>query len=112
MREGVKTLIELIDISEFFYIVPDYKEINRSIIEDSKNILENFNANLGSFSFESHETLEADVKNYIKDNDLKFPQIGKPLRIILSGRENAPSISELIYLLGKKETSKRIASFL
>ena len=112
MREGVKTLIELIDMSEFFYTVPDYKEIDRSIIEDSKNILVNFNANLGSFSFDSHETLEADVKKYIKDNDLKFPQIGKPLRIILSGRENAPSISELIYLLGKEETNKRIALFI
>jgi len=112
MREGVKTLIELIEISEFFYTVPDYKEINRSMIEESKNILENFKADLDSFSFQSHEALEGDIKNYIKDNDLKFPQIGKPLRIILSGRENAPSISELIYLLGKEETNIRIASFI
>ena len=112
MREGVKTLIELIDISEFFYTVPDYKEINKSMIDDSKNILEAFKADLDSFSFESHEALEGDIKNYIKDNDLKFPQIGKPLRIILSGRENAPSISELIYLLGKEETDTRIALFI
>jgi|TARA_B100001094_G_scaffold333391_1_gene411382 glutamyl-tRNA synthetase len=112
MSEGANTLIELVDSSRFFYILPDYKDVDRSLIEESRDILSNFSSCIDSFSFESHESIETDIKNYIKSNELKFPQLGKPLRIILSGRENAPSISELVYLLGLEETRERIALFI
>ena len=112
MGEGANTLIELVDSSRFFYIQPDYKNIDYSLIENSREILANFASSLDSFSFESHESIEKEIKNYIKANELKFPQLGKPLRIILSGRENAPSISELVFLLGLEEAKKRIERFL
>ena len=112
MGKGANTLVELVDSSRFFYILPDYKNIDHSLIEESREILANFSSSLDSFSFESHESVEIEIKNYIKSNELKFPQLGKPLRIILSGKENAPSISELVYLLGLKETKKRVEHFL
>lgn len=112
MGKGANTLVELVDSSRFFYILPDYKNLDHSLIEDSREILANFSSSLDSFSFESHESVEIEIKNYIKSNELKFPQLGKPLRIILSGKENAPSISELVYLLGLKETKKRVEHFL
>lgn len=48
------------------------------------------------------------VKTYIKENDLKFPKIGQPLRIALTGTMQAPSIGALVFLLGKDEAIKRI----
>ena len=48
----------------------------------------------------------------INNNDLKFPQLGKPLRYALTGRTNAPGIGELIYLLGNEESKQRIEEYL
>ena len=60
-----------------------------------------------SFWFEKNE-IEQYIKEFLQANDLKFPELGKPLRIILTGRENAPSISELLFILGKETSLKRI----
>ena len=49
-----------------------------------------------------------DCKKYCEENNLKFPDLGKPLRLMLTGKENAPSISELLYILGKETSLKRI----
>ena len=51
------------------------------------------------------------LKEFLSSNDLKFPQLGKPLRLILAGRENAPSISQLLFFLGYEESLKRINLF-
>ena len=50
-----------------------------------------------------------EIYNY---NDLKFPQLGKPLRYALTGRTNAPGLGELLYLLGNEESRKRIKNYL
>ena len=54
------------------------------------------------------KTIEEFIKNFLKSNNLKFPELGKPLRVILTGKENAPSISELLFILGKETSLKRI----
>ena len=52
--------------------------------------------------------IEKYIKEFLQSNDLKFPELGKPLRVILTGKENAPSISELLFILGKETSLKRI----
>ena len=56
--------------------------------------------------------MENNLKEFLSLNDLKFPQLGKPLRLILAGRENAPSISQLLFFLGYEESLNRINLFL
>ena len=52
--------------------------------------------------------IEDFIKEFVRAKNLKFPELGKPLRVILTGKENAPSISELLYILGKETSLKRI----
>ena len=41
--------------------------------------------------------------NYILEKlDLKFKQLGQPLRLIISGNINGPSVSKLMEILGKR----------
>ena len=40
------------------------------------------------------------------------PLLGKPLRLILTGKSNAPSISDLLYLIGKENCINRIDNYL
>ena len=60
----------------------------------------------------THEEIDPLIKAYIKENDLKFPKVGQPIRVALTGTTNAPSISDLIFLLGKAESIKRIKTML
>ena len=70
-------------------------------------MLSEFASQLKKIDFEKN-TIEEFIKKFLTANNLKFPVLGKPLRLMLTGKENAPSISELLYILGKETSLKRI----
>ena len=72
----------------------------------------NYHQDIFSFDVIPTNSFTHIVRGYINENDLKFPQLGKPLRYVLTGRTNAPGIGELIYLLGNEESRKRIKNYL
>ena len=52
--------------------------------------------------------IEAITKPFIQENGLKFPQLFQPIRISLTGGTNAPSVYDVVAILGVEETVKRI----
>ena len=75
------------------------------ILKDFLNDL----ANLENWNFDN---LEKILKNFIKIKKIKFPLFGKPLRIILTNSEDGPSISDILFILGKKNTFLRINNYI
>ncbi len=63
---------------------------------------------------ENKETLKlaSDYENitkpFIEEHGLKFPQIFQPIRIALTGSTQAPSVYDIIAVLGTEETTDRI----
>ena len=112
IREGSKTLLDLINQMQFFYETPQYEEKQKDSIQANIEIISVFKENISTLDFSNLKMLENDIKEFLSSNDLKFPQLGKPLRLILAGRENAPSISQLLFFLGYEESLVRINSFL
>ena len=112
LREGAKTIIDLIDQIRFFYETPEYEDKCKEIINSNIETIESFSSYFKDLDFKDFKNLESGIKDYLASNKLKFPQLGKPLRLILSGRENAPSISQLLFFLGEQESSRRINLFL
>ena len=112
LREGSKTILDLISQMQFFYEVPQYEEKYKDFVQANIEIISVFKENINSLNFSDLKKLENDIKEFLSSNDLKFPQLGKPLRLILAGRENAPSISQLLFFLGFEESLKRINLFL
>jgi len=112
IREGSKTLLDLINQMQFFYETPQYEEKQKDSIQANIEIISVFKENISTLDFSNLKMLENDIKEFLSSNDLKFPQLGKPLRLILAGRENAPSISQLLFFIGYEESLKRINLFL
>lgn len=54
------------------------------------------------------ESLDKIIADFIQNNDLKMPQVGKPLRAALVGTTNAPSLGEIMVVLGREETLARL----
>lgn len=63
--------------------------------------------NLDDTAFTAEE-IDGVVKSFVKENGLKFPEIGMPLRAALTGTGNSPSITHVAAVLGKTETLARL----
>ena len=60
----------------------------------------------------SHDSLDATMKQVMADGGFKFPQIGMPLRAALTGTTQAPGVTELLEVLGKEESLRRLSASL
>jgi glutamyl-tRNA synthetase len=113
-KERANTLVELKDAIANILDVPTTYEVKGSkkfIKEGTIEMLESYISLL-----ENNKTLHTPVeieditKPFIVDNGLKFPQLFQPIRIALTGGTNAPSVYDIIAVLGIEETIKRIQS--
>ena len=48
----------------------------------------------------------------LKKNNIKFKEFGAPLRMILTGSSKAPSIKEIVEILGINETITRLKRYI
>ncbi len=56
----------------------------------------------------SATTLDETIGMFANEHGYKMPQIGKPLRAALVGTTQAPSLGEIMWVLGKDETLARL----
>ena len=52
------------------------------------------------------------IKLFVKNNNLKFPEIAMPLRVRLAGNLNTPNIGSIIFILGIDEVKERLSDCL
>ena len=71
-----------------------YKTI---IIEELSNIKEWNESNL-----------EKTIKELVEKLGLKFKEIAQPIRLLIVGKINGPSVSSILFILGKDEVIKRL----
>ncbi|MCT7616376.1 glutamate--tRNA ligase [Aliarcobacter butzleri] len=112
-KQRAQTLVELKkSITDIIDIPTSYEEsgVKKFIKEDTKELLEKYLLLLESNknSLDSAEKIEEFTKPFINDNGLKFPQLFQPIRIALTGGTQAPSVYDIIFILGYDEVSTRI----
>jgi glutamyl-tRNA synthetase len=109
--ERAKTLKELSEKMKPFYIAPAVnKELIQSVLSDKVvallPALKNTLSIVGNWD---KEILHALLNNFLKENGLKMPELGKPLRAILLGTLESPSLDLTLFLLGKNECIARLS---
>ena len=107
LAKGSNSFNQIAEESIYFFEEPQIKFDMLNIDTNKKVLFSEFYKQLKETDFEKSK-IEKYIKEFLKSNDLKFPELGKPLRVILTGKENAPSISELLFILGKETSLKRI----
>ena len=107
LAKGAHSLHQIAEESAYFFEKPQTKFDSLKIDSDKKILLSEFSEQLKEIDFKKNQ-IEDFIKEFLRAKDLKFPELGKPLRVILTGKENAPSISELLFILGKENSLKRI----
>jgi glutamyl-tRNA synthetase len=58
------------------------------------------------------EQLQTEVKGWITSNEIGFGKVMMPLRLALVGALQGPDVFDIIYMIGKDETIKRIENLI
>lgn len=111
IKTRAQNLVELAS-EAYFILAPGLLTIQPdaalTLTKDAQAHLVQIADQLGSLENWTKDTLEALIKTYLADKNLKFPHVGKPLRAALTGTLNAPGIYDLMLILGREKTLQRI----
>jgi len=112
-KQRAQTLIELKDAVNTILEVPSSYEAKGSkkfVKEGTIEMLNKYLTLLDENKDElySVDNIEAITKPFIEENGLKFPQLFQPIRIALTGGTQAPSVYDIISVLGYEETKSRL----
>ena len=58
------------------------------------------------------ENIHAAINEIVTINQLKFPKVAMPLRVMITGIAQSPSIDQVMALLGQIETLNRIQNYI
>lgn len=112
LRERVNFVNELLPLSHYFFSAPqifDEKAVQKHWKPETSAIIDAVYSQFEQATEFSSSELEADLKRWIETSGFKFGQVMPPLRLLLVGSLQGPHLFDIIELLGKGETLKRIS---
>ena len=102
-------------LSHYFFKAPEnFAEaaLKKAWKEHSKDLMLQLIAELETADDSSVEALQTAVKGWITLNEIGFGKIMMPLRVALVGALEGVDVFDIIYLIGKSETIKRIQTLI
>ena len=111
IKERATFVSDFWELSHFFFVAPqtyDDKASKKALKEDTAAILSKVKALIDAVEDFTVENLQTSVKGWITSNDIGFGKVMMPLRLALVGALQGPDVFDIIYMIGKAETIKRI----
>ena len=111
LQERAKTLLEMADGAVFYYTPElnyDEESVAKHVKPETSGFLQRLTAALSDAPAFVHDAIEAVFKAVCVELGIKMGQIGPAVRIALSGGTVSPSIYEVMEVLGKEETCRRL----
>ena len=99
------------DLSSFFFETPteyDAKASKKNWKEGTAELMTELIAVISSIEDFSSENTEKEVKEWITNKEVGFGKVMQPLRLSLVGKLAGPHLFDIITMIGKDETIKRI----
>lgn len=112
-RERANNLNQLAADIAYFYQVPvaNAADVEKHITEEIKTVMQALHATLNKIEWTSEHIHEA-INAAVIENELKFPKVAMPLRVMLAGIAQSPSIDQVMAILGKAEVLTRMNAYL
>jgi glutamyl-tRNA synthetase len=111
-RDRANTLNDLAASIEYFYSEPalDAATAEKHLTPDIMPIMKAMLAELADTDW-TIEAIHHVIEQTVVKNELKFPKVAMPLRVMVTGGGQSPSIDAVMQLLGKEEALKRMSAF-
>lgn len=112
LKERAKTLLELAHAALIYDDVQnDDESASKFRDEDCKVLVSEYLNLLGQIEPFSHELLLETAKNLSLQKNIKLGALAQPLRVAITGRTVSPGIFEVMEVLGREETLRRLVQF-
>jgi glutamyl-tRNA synthetase len=115
IKERATFISDFWNLSHYFFVAPqsyNEKATKKAFKEGTKELLLQLVTIIKSIEDFSVETLQNEIKGWITSNQIGFGQIMMPLRLALVGELQGPDVFDIMFLIGKQETTKRLENVL
>jgi glutamyl-tRNA synthetase len=113
IKERATFVSDFWELSHFFFTAPtsyDEKASKKAFKEDTKDVLTEVASIVNKIEDFSVENLQTEIKGWITRNEISFGKVMMPLRLALVGALQGPDVFDIMFMIGKDETIKRIES--
>ena len=111
IKERATFVSDLWDLSHYFFEAPttyDEKASKKAFKEGTKDVLQTVLDLVDSVEDYTTEQLQNTIKGWITSNEVGFGKVIMPLRLALVGSLQGPDVFDIMFMIGKNETKKRI----
>ena len=115
IKERATFVSDFWELSHFFFIAPkayDEKASKKAFKEGTKELMQELITIINLADDSSKDTLQDAVKGWITSNEIGFGKVMMPLRLALVGALQGPDVFDIIFMIGKNETVKRIENMI
>ncbi|MDO6759661.1 glutamate--tRNA ligase [Tamlana sp. 2_MG-2023] len=111
IKERATFVSDFWDLSHYFFMAPtsyDEKASKKAFKEETKDILSEVITIVRSIEDFTVENMQTAIKGWITTNEIGFGKVMMPLRLALVGALQGPDVFDIMYMIGKNESIKRI----
>ena len=115
IKERTTFVSDFWEESDFFFVAPtsfEEKALKKSVKEDTAELLAEVKQQIQNIEDYTVEILKTEVKGWITKEGIGFGKVMMPLRLALVGDLKGPDVFDIMYMIGKEETVKRIETFI
>jgi glutamyl-tRNA synthetase len=115
IKERATFVSDFWDLSYFFFETPsnlDQKAVKKAWKEDTPNIMTELLDVIKSIDIFEKENVQDHIKRWITSNEIGFGKVMMPLRLALVGALQGPDVFDIIFMIGKDETIRRLENII
>lgn len=115
LKERATFVSDFWDLGAFYFISPaEYEEkaLKKAIKPETPEILQKLIGVFDSIGEFTQENLQNQIKNWISEEGISFGKVMQPLRLAMVGALQGPDLFQVIALVGKEETRKRLGKLI
>ena len=113
LKDRANTINELADAAMLFYREPkpDPNLLAQHLTDAARAALKQFAESAASTEW-SKEPIAALMKQVLAEHQMKMPQLAMPLRLLVTGQLQTPSVDAVLALFGREVVLERIGRYL
>ncbi|NQX85229.1 MAG: glutamate--tRNA ligase [Flavobacteriaceae bacterium] len=111
VKERATFVNDFWNLANYFFVAPrqyDEKASKKAFKDGTKEILETLKELVESIENVTAENLQNTIKAWITSNEIGFGKVMMPLRLALVGALQGPDVFDIMFMIGKNESIKRI----
>ena len=115
LNQRAETLVEMAQKSAFYFKTElefDEKARSKFLTAEIKPHLEKIVSGLTEINVLEHDSVETLFKQVAEEAGLKLGKVAQPVRVALTGSTTSPGIYDVVLLLGKDTTLKRLSEMI